>query len=124
MTDRDHAAVIRGNTRLALGRAKDDNGTDGVEVDIGVGDVIVIPAGVSHRSLRSEGEFRYIGVYPKVSQQAKPVYRCGRKLTPHRRLHAGGTTIATAKSLWIHCLRKLGTFQYQNTTPCLGSMGR
>ncbi|KAH8691755.1 hypothetical protein GQ44DRAFT_636133 [Phaeosphaeriaceae sp. PMI808] len=58
-------AIIRGSSRLALGRAREDEGTDGVEVDVCVGDVIVIPAGVSHRSLRSGGGFRYIGVYPK-----------------------------------------------------------
>ncbi|KAJ4982605.1 cupin domain protein [Stagonosporopsis vannaccii] len=58
-------AIIRGESRLALGRAKENKGTDGIEVDVGVGDVIVIPAGVSHRSLRSKGGFRYIGVYPK-----------------------------------------------------------
>lgn len=31
-----------------------------------IGDVVVVPAGVSHRSLTSEGGYRYIGVYPEV----------------------------------------------------------
>ncbi|KAH6644656.1 hypothetical protein C7974DRAFT_25563 [Boeremia exigua] len=66
-TNLNCTAITRGSSRLALGRAKEDEGTDGVEVDISVGDVIVIPAGVSHRSLRSEGGFRYIGVYPEAA---------------------------------------------------------
>ncbi|KAI8933129.1 hypothetical protein NX059_009770 [Plenodomus lindquistii] len=58
-------AIIRGQSRLALGRAKPNEGTDGVEVDVSEGDVIVVPAGVSHRSLSSDDDFWYIGVYPK-----------------------------------------------------------
>lgn len=50
-----------------IGRALDDAGPDGVEVDVAAGDVVVIPAGVSHRSLSSNGDYRYIGVYPTVS---------------------------------------------------------
>ncbi|KAF2123429.1 hypothetical protein P153DRAFT_391522 [Dothidotthia symphoricarpi CBS 119687] len=60
-------AIIRGTSRLALGRAKQDAGTDGVEVDVSAGDVVVVPAGVSHRSLSSNDGYRYIGVYPKAA---------------------------------------------------------
>ena len=52
-----------------LGRSKPEDseeGTGGVEVDVSAGDVVVVPAGVSHMSLRSGGGYRYIGVYPKV----------------------------------------------------------
>lgn len=40
--------------------------TGGVEVDVRVGDVVVVPAGVSHKSLTAQDGYRYIGVYPKV----------------------------------------------------------
>ncbi|KAL1792254.1 hypothetical protein ACET3X_010005 [Alternaria dauci] len=60
-------AILRGSSRLALGRSKEHDATDGIEINIHTGDVIVIPAGVSHRSLESEGDFRYIGVYPKAA---------------------------------------------------------
>ena len=73
MIDLNCIAIIRGSSRLALGRAKEDKGTDGVEVDVCMGDVIVIPAGVSHRSLRSDDGFRYIGVYPEVSQRPESI---------------------------------------------------
>lgn len=61
--------VIRGESRLVLGRSnpsEDGEPTGGVEIDVGPGDVIVVPAEVSHRSLTSSGGYRYIGVYPKV----------------------------------------------------------
>ena len=60
------SAIIRGSSRLALGRSKEHAAIDGIEGNIRTGDVIVIPAGVSHRSIESEEGFRYIGVYPKV----------------------------------------------------------
>ena len=50
---------------LALGREGDESAQGGVEVEVKAGDVIVVPAGVSHRSLNAEN-YRYIGVYPKV----------------------------------------------------------
>lgn len=65
------AAIIQGQSRLVLGRPKPsdkEESTGGVEVDVGPGDVVVVPAGVSHRSLTSSGGYRYIGVYPKVSR--------------------------------------------------------
>lgn len=37
-----------------------------MEVDVKAGDVVVVPAGVSHRSLAAYGDYRYIGVYPEV----------------------------------------------------------
>lgn len=64
------AAIVQGESRLVLGRPKPVNGaegTGGVEVDVFPGDVVVVPAGVSHRSLTSSGGYRYIGVYPEVS---------------------------------------------------------
>lgn len=62
-------AVVRGESRLVLGRQKpigEDETTEGVEFDVAPGDVIVVPAGVSHRSITSKDGYRYIGVYPKV----------------------------------------------------------
>ncbi|KAF2820159.1 hypothetical protein CC86DRAFT_117738 [Ophiobolus disseminans] len=60
-------AIFQGSSRLTIGRALDDAGSDGVEVDVTAGDVVVVPAGVSHRSLTSEGDYRYIGVYPNAA---------------------------------------------------------
>jgi uncharacterized protein YjlB len=97
------AAIIRGSSRLALGRSKEHDAIDGIEVNIHTGDVIVIPAGVSHRSLQSEEGFRYIGVYPKVRIVSKFGIEFEHLLTRYRRLHAGETTTAKAMSPWMHC---------------------
>lgn len=59
-------AIVQGGSRLALGRERHETATGGVEVDIRAGDVVVVPAGVSHRSLTAYGDYRYIGVYPEV----------------------------------------------------------
>ncbi|KAF9889818.1 hypothetical protein FE257_006908 [Aspergillus nanangensis] len=58
-------AVFQGSSRLLLGGEGHDPPTGGVEVDVRAGDVIVVPAGVSHRSLSAAGDYRYIGVYPE-----------------------------------------------------------
>ncbi|KAH8730025.1 hypothetical protein GQ44DRAFT_473261 [Phaeosphaeriaceae sp. PMI808] len=63
-------AIVQGESRLVLGRCKPadgEEGTEGIEVDVSTGDVVVVPAGVSHRSLTSSGGYRYIGVYPKTN---------------------------------------------------------
>lgn len=59
------AAILQGSSKLALGRERLGT-TGGAEIDVRAGDVIVVPAGVSHRSLSEDGGYRYIGVYPEV----------------------------------------------------------
>ncbi|OCK77354.1 hypothetical protein K432DRAFT_428070 [Lepidopterella palustris CBS 459.81] len=60
-------AVFKGSSRLLLGRGPLDDTEGGVEVDVSVGDIIVLPAGVSHCSVDSEGEYEYLGLYPEGS---------------------------------------------------------
>ncbi|KAF1953103.1 hypothetical protein CC80DRAFT_537866 [Byssothecium circinans] len=67
-------AVFQGSSRLVLGREQDDTSATGVEVDVFPGDIIVIPAGVSHRSLSSSGNYRYIGVYPETGPRWRNVF--------------------------------------------------
>lgn len=76
-------AVFSGRSRFLLGKgpldsSSDDDGkgnssssassasSEGIEVDLAAGDIIVQPAGVAHCCLRSSEDFAYIGVYPKV----------------------------------------------------------
>ncbi|KAJ5084917.1 hypothetical protein NUU61_009496 [Penicillium alfredii] len=59
-------AIIRGQSTLVLGREHAAT-TGGVEVDVSAGDVVVVPAGVSHRSISADNEYRYIGVYPEAA---------------------------------------------------------
>ena len=63
-------AIFQGQSTLASGREGDESAQGGVEVEVKAGDVIVVPAGVSHRSLSAEN-YRYIGVYPKVLFHAR-----------------------------------------------------
>lgn len=52
-------AVCSGRARILFG------GEHGSEQTVSAGDVIVIPAGVSHKNLGSEGNFTVIGAYPQ-----------------------------------------------------------
>lgn len=51
--------VTDGSTTLLLG------GESGVRIEIGEGDVIIIPAGVAHRNLGEENQITCIGAYPE-----------------------------------------------------------
>ncbi|EER23800.1 hypothetical protein D8B26_001949 [Coccidioides posadasii str. Silveira] len=56
--------IFQGSSTLIIGRGRfDDEG--GVYIPVNTGDVIVLPAGTTHCSLESKGDYRYVGVYPK-----------------------------------------------------------
>ncbi len=50
--------VLSGSARIAFG------GVDGRSVDLGPGDMAVLPAGTGHRNERSDEDFRVLGAYP------------------------------------------------------------
>ena len=58
-TSHEVLCVVSGEARIDFG------GPEGVAVEAGAGDVVVIPAGVGHRNAGSSGGFRVIGAYPR-----------------------------------------------------------
>ena len=51
--------VYRGSATVQFG------GEDGLVVEIRVGDVLIIPAGMAHKNLNSGGDFWVVGGYPE-----------------------------------------------------------
>lgn len=64
--------IFAGRSTLLLGKIGSGNGR---EVSVKAGDVIVLPAGTAHSNLESSPDYRYIGVYPKVSLPVKFMLR-------------------------------------------------
>ncbi|PMD22437.1 hypothetical protein NA56DRAFT_570371 [Hyaloscypha hepaticicola] len=62
-------AVFKGHSRLLLGRGPLDavRGDGDLMVELGVGDCIVLPAGVAHCCLESSPDYEYVGLYPNGS---------------------------------------------------------
>ncbi len=52
-------AVYSGSARVLLG------GDSGITLNVHKGDVLIIPAGVAHKNLGSEEQFRVVGAYPE-----------------------------------------------------------
>jgi uncharacterized protein YjlB len=50
--------VYSGSAEVQLG------GDNGVSLTVGRGDVIIIPAGVAHKNLGADSDFRVVGAYP------------------------------------------------------------
>ncbi|KAH8647193.1 hypothetical protein BX600DRAFT_518478 [Xylariales sp. PMI_506] len=56
--------VVRGTSSMLLGRGQLDGPAGGRLISLAPGDVIVIPAGVSHMNVDFTDDYRYVGVYP------------------------------------------------------------
>jgi uncharacterized protein YjlB len=65
-TTHEGLGIFRGNARLRFGISDDDNSDDAVILNVKVGDVVVIPAGVAHCALKESGGFCMVGSYPEV----------------------------------------------------------
>ncbi|PGH15014.1 hypothetical protein AJ79_02694 [Helicocarpus griseus UAMH5409] len=57
--------IFQGTSTLRIGRGKHDAHSSGILIPIATGDVVVIPAGVTHSSVDSTDDYRYVGVYPR-----------------------------------------------------------
>lgn len=61
--------MISGSSRLLFGIGPFDALEQGVQVNVEKGDVIVVPAGVAHCTMSTEGNYTYVAVYPTGSPQ-------------------------------------------------------
>lgn len=57
-TNHEVLGVSRGTATILLG------GEQGQNFDVGVGDVIVLPAGTGHKCIQSSDDFQVVGAYP------------------------------------------------------------
>jgi uncharacterized protein YjlB len=74
-TSHEVLAVIAGSATLELG------GPQGEAFDVGVGDVLVLPAGTGHRRATARGAFSVVGGYPAGQED----YDLLREATPAAR---------------------------------------
>ncbi|KAF2015161.1 hypothetical protein BU24DRAFT_463877 [Aaosphaeria arxii CBS 175.79] len=61
--------VVVGTTTMLVGRGQLDGSSGGQTIALRAGDVIVIPAGVSHMNVTMTEDYRFVGVYPDGSPQ-------------------------------------------------------
>lgn len=73
--------VFQGSSELIFGAGGADSEDVGVKCHVNTGDVIVVPAGISHASTSADGKisspeqrYRYIGVYPQEAPKWRNEY--------------------------------------------------
>lgn len=57
--------VIRGSAKLLFGVSDKEDQAMGTEVNVGIGDILIVPAGVAHKALEDYDGFEMVGAYPK-----------------------------------------------------------
>ena len=77
--------VARGHARLQLG------GSSGRPIEVGRGDVLVLPAGTGHRCLDSSSDFEMVGAYPPGQAH----YDICRERSPEAELRISKVTLPT-----------------------------
>lgn len=65
-TTHEVLVVLSGSALICFGGG---HNSGRVEVDVGIGDVMVIPAGVAHAMLEDKGGFMMLGSYPIGGEQ-------------------------------------------------------
>ncbi|EEH05694.1 predicted protein [Histoplasma capsulatum G186AR] len=60
--------IFEGSSTLRIGSGKHDGHSSGILIPVSGGDIIIIPAGVTHSCADSGEDYRYVGVYPKVER--------------------------------------------------------
>ncbi|KAH6669902.1 hypothetical protein B0J14DRAFT_106948 [Halenospora varia] len=63
--------VIQGENTYSLGKGPRDTDDCGIKLKVQKGDVFVFPAGVSHASIDSKGEYEYVGLYPERNERSE-----------------------------------------------------
>jgi uncharacterized protein YjlB len=58
-TTHEVLGIIEGSTRIQFG------GNNGISLMLETGDVVIIPAGVAHKNLGGESNFKCVGAYPE-----------------------------------------------------------
>jgi len=85
--------VYGGSARVRLG------GENGISLEITRGDVVIIPAGVAHKNLGSDQDFRVVGAYP-IGQSWDMCYGEPRGKTPGRSKHRTGGSAGIRPGAW------------------------
>ncbi|WVQ71340.1 hypothetical protein IAR50_000868 [Cryptococcus sp. DSM 104548] len=67
-TTHEVLVVTNGGAKLCFGGPPETANEGRVEVRVGRGDVMIVPAGVGHALLQDEGGFEMVGSYPKEAE--------------------------------------------------------
>lgn len=91
-TAHETLGIFRGHATLQFG------GEHGVVLEVQAGDVVVVPAGVAHKSLRASRDFCAVGAYPSGQQWDSCTGRAGER--PRTDRHIANVPLPQADPLF------------------------
>ncbi|VUC29944.1 unnamed protein product [Clonostachys rosea] len=110
--------VVSGSSELSLGRGPLDDPSKGILLKVSRGDVVILPAGISHCSSTASPDYRFVVMFPTVSFELPRKSRRCQFINNHIRANRTGLVFGVTSQKTEHpsIRNNVSRYRYRATT--------